>query len=562
MSQTLFIRLAELGEHLEQTTKRREKTTMLAAFLQDLSTEEIPAGVRLTVGQVFPEWDARTLNLSWKAVMSALDDLIDASPNLREQISAQAVDGGEFVRILLEQSRRQSPKTPPLMILDVFRTFQEIAEIVGRGARARKRVLFQTLMEHSTPVEAKYLTKVVSREMRHGVSEGIMVEGIAEAADVKSRQVRRANQLWGDLGEVALIALTEGASGLQKATIRLFRPVKPMLAQTAGSLTEAFERFEGQMALEYKLDGARVQIHRQGEEVRIYSRNLSDVTASLPDVVTEIATCRGPSDLIFEGEVIAVDPEGRPLPFQHLMRRFRRKHGIAALIKEIPAQLYLFDALYLAGRPLVDAPHHERWSALEEAAGELALVRRLVPKTVAEGEAFAEAAHRAGHEGVMAKKLSSAYTPGLRGRSWLKLKHVMSLDLVIVAADWGYGRRHGWLSNYHLAALDSESGEYLVIGKTFKGLTDAEFQAMTGQLLLLERSRYRSTVFVQPRVVVEVLFNEIQQSSQYRSGFALRFARIARLRDDKPPSQADTVQTIRQLFAEQFQYKGQPPAGG
>ena len=559
MSETPFVRLAELGEHLEQTTKRSEMTTMLAAFLQDLSAEEIPAGVRLTVGQVFPEWDARTLNLSWKAVMAALDELIDASPNVREQVSAQAVDGGEFVRILMEQSRIQSPKGPPLMILDVFRAFREIAETVGQGARARKEVLFQTLLERSTPVEGKYLTKVVSREMRHGVSEGLMVEGIAKAAGVKSRQVRRANQLWGDLGEVALVALTEGDDGLQKASIRLFRPLKPMLAQTVGNLAEAFEQFKGQVALEYKLDGARVQIHRQGAKVRIYSRNLSDVTASLPDVVDEIVTNKGPNEFILEGEVIAVDPKGRPLPFQHLMRRFRRKHGIAALIEEIPVQLYLFDALYVAGTPLVDAPYTERWSALEEAAGKLALVRCLVPGTLSEAETFAEAAHRAGHEGVMAKDLSSAYTPGLRGKFWLKLKHVMSLDLVVVAADWGYGRRHGWLSNYHLAALDRESGEYLIIGKTFKGLTDAEFQAMTRRLLLLERSRQRSTVFVQPQVVVEVLFNEIQQSSQYRSGIALRFARITRFRDDKPPSQADTLQTVRQLFAEQFQYKGRPP---
>jgi DNA ligase-1 len=205
---------------------------------------------------------------------------------------------------------------------------------------------------------------------------------------------------------------------------------------------------------------------------------------------------------------------------------------------------------------LVDTPYLDRWSALEKASGRLNLVRRLVPDTVKEGQAFAETAHSDGHEGVMAKDLNSTYNPGVRGKSWLKLKHTMSLDLVVVAADWGYGRRHGWLSNYHLAARDVETGKYRVVGKTFKGLTDAEFQAMTERLLALERSRQRNTVVVQPQVVVEVLFNEIQESSQYRSGLALRFARITRIRDDKSVSEADTLQTLRQLYDRQFQYKG------
>jgi DNA ligase-1 len=355
---------------------------------------------------------------------------------------------------------------------------------------------------------------------------------------------------------VALVALTEGEAGLQQATLRLFRPIKPMLAQTAQELAEPFERYEGRVALEYKLDGARVQIHRQGDEVRIYSRHLADVTASLPDVVAEVRGKLAATEAILEGEAVAVDARGRPLPFQHLMRRFRRKHDVEAVVKEIPVQLYLFDLLYAGGRSLIDNPAQERWTALERAAGGLALVERLVPATVAAGEAFAEAARRAGHEGVMAKHLDSAYNPGVRGKSWFKLKHVISLDLVVVAADWGYGRRHGWLSNYHLAVRDDDSGEYAVVGKTFKGLTDAEFQAMTERLLGLERSRQGSTVFVQPGVVVEVLFNEIQASSQYASGLALRFARISRIRDEKPPAEADTLQTLRQLYDQQFEYKG------
>jgi DNA ligase-1 len=556
MNDTTFVQLANLGELLEETKKRLEMTALLADFLRGLRPQEISAAVRLTIGRVFPEWDGRALNVSWKAMVAVVKELTDAPADVREQVSAQAVDGGEYVRLLLEQARCQSPKPPPLTILEVFHTFEGIAETMGRGSRARKESLLRDLLSRASPVEAKYLAKAIYGEMRHGVSEGLMLDGIAKAAGVKIGLVRRANQFWGDLGEVALVALTEGEIGLRGAAVRLFRPLKPMLAQTAENLSEAFERFGGQVALEYKLDGARVQLHRQGENVRIYSRNLADVTSSLPDVVKSIQDSQPDQEVILEGEAIAVDLQGRPLPFQHLMRRFRRKHAIATTVEEIPIRLYLFDVLYVNGEPLVDVPYQERWSALESVAGSMNLVPRIVPRTIEEGRNFAELAYQGGHEGVMAKDLSSAYTPGIRGQSWLKLKHVMSLDLVIVAADWGYGRRHGWLSNYHLAALDEETGEYLVVGKTFKGLTDAEFATMTGRLLNLELSRQGGTVLVHPDVVVEVLFNEIQHSSQYRSGLALRFARITRVREDKKATEADTLRGLRQLYEKQFQYKG------
>jgi len=560
-SPTPFARLAHLGEQLERETKRRNLAALLAAFLKDLAPDEVPPAVRLVIGQVFPEWDARALNVSWQTVMAVVDGLIDAPPRVREEVAAQAVDGGEAVRLLLERARREPPTPPPLTVMEVFHTFEEIAEMAGKGSRARKEALLRGLLTRATPVEAKVLVKVIYQEMRHGVSEGLMLDGIARAAGVKRGLVTRANQLWGDLGDVARVALTEGEAGLGKATVRLFRPIKPMLAQTAESMDEVFTAYGGHLALEYKLDGARVQIHRQGDQVRIYSRHLADVTESLPDVVAQVREGLAAEEAIVEGEAVAVSAQGRPLPFQDLMRRFRRKHAVAATVEEVPIQLHLFDLLYVNGRSLIDAPCQERWAALEQAAGGLNLVRRLLPQAVEEGAAFAEAAYREGHEGVMAKDLDSAYTPGVRGKSWLKLKHVVSLDLVVVAADWGYGRRHGWLSNYHLAAHDEATGlgrttEYPVVGKTFKGLTDAEFQAMTERLLGLERSRRGGTVFVRPEVVVEVLFNEVQASPQYKSGLALRFARIYRVREDKTADEADTMQTLRQLYERQFQRKG------
>jgi DNA ligase-1 len=556
MSDMPFARLAQLGEQLEHTTKRSELAALLAGFLQELTPQEIPPAVRLTIGQVFPEWDGRALNISWKAVMAAVDSLIDASETVRDDALAQAVDGGEAVRLLLEQARRRPPSLPPLSLLEVYHDLAEIAAAEGKGSRTRKETMLQKLLQRASAVEAKYLVKVIYQEMRHGVNEGLMLEGIARAAGIKLQLVQRANQFWGDLGEVALIACTEGQAGLGEATLRLFRPVKPMLAQTADNLDQAFERYQGRLALEYKLDGARVQIHRRGDQVRIYSRNLADVTGSLPDVVAQIQKSMQVQEAIVEGEAIAVDAEGHPLPFQHLMRRFRRKRAVEATVAEIPVQLHLFDALYVDDTALVDFPYRERWSALVRVTGGSHLVPQLIPETIDQGAAFAEAARRDGHEGVMIKDLDSTYSPGVRGGSWLKLKHTMSLDLVLVAADWGYGRRHGWLSNYHLAAMDTATGEYQVVGKTFKGLTDKEFQDMTARLLALERSRQGSTLFVQPQLVVEVLFNEIQESSQYRSGLALRFARITRLREDKSAAEADTLQTIRDLYERQFQYKG------
>jgi DNA ligase-1 len=562
MSATAFAQLAQLGEQLEATTKHTEMSDLLAGLLRSLAPDEIPPAVRMTIGQVFPEWDERTLNVSWKAVKSVVDDLHDASQANQNAVRGQAVDGGESIYLLLAEHRRQPPSPPPLGLLEVYQTFEQIAATVGRGSVARKEALLHELFGRASAVEAKYLAKIIYQDMRHGVSEGIMLDGVARAAGVKSQLVRRANQLWGDVGEVARVAMTQGEAGLKEATVRLFRPLKPMLARTANDMAQAFEQLDGHLALEYKLDGARVQIHRQGDQVRIYSRNLADVTGSLPDVASDVQARMSAREAILEGEAVAVDSQGRPLPFQHLMRRFRRKHAIASTLAEVPVQLYLFDALYVHGRSLVDEPYEARWEALVEAAGGLDLVPRLLPASPAEGAAFAQAAYRHGHEGVMAKALGSAYNPGLRGRAWLKLKHVLSLDLVIIAAEWGYGRRHGWLSNYHLAALDTESGEYRLVGKTFKGLTDTQFQEMTDRLLALERSRKENAVLVRPRVVVEVLFNEIQASQQYPAGLALRFARISRIRDDKPPSEADTLQTLQQLFEQQSRYKGQVPEEG
>jgi DNA ligase-1 len=365
MSEILFSKLARLGEQLEGTTKRLELAELLAEFIRTLAPPEIPPAVRLIIGQVFPESEGKALNLSWSAVMEVIDELTAPQPTVSSEIRSQAVDGGEAVRMLFERARLTPPQTPPPTLLEVFQTLEQIAETAGKGSRARKAVLLRGLLERSTPIEAKYLTKVILQEMRHGVNEGILLDGIARAAGIQVKHIRRANQLWGDIGEVALAAMAGGKQALQQASIRVFRPIKPMLAQTAEDLAAAFEAWPGRLALEYKLDGARVQIHVRGDRVCIYSRQLNEVTDSLPDVAAEILDKLSAREAVLEGEALAVDAQGRPLPFQHLMRRFQRKYDIAETIREVPVQLYLFDALYVDGRSLIDVPNRDRWRALK-----------------------------------------------------------------------------------------------------------------------------------------------------------------------------------------------------
>ena len=556
MVQTSFETLASLGERLEKTSSRLQMRDMIAQFLRELASDELQPGVRLLLGQVFPEWDERTLNLSWRAVLKAITDLTEASAGEWRDVFDQAVDAGEAVRLLLERMGRTTPLSPSLSILEVYATLETIAEARGKGSRKQKEQLLKSLLPRANPLEAKYLVKDILREMRHGVSEGILLDAIAEASGAKQQTVRRANMFLGDLGEVALLASQEGQEGLEHTRPLLFRPLKPMLAQPVQHLREAFEFHRGEVALEYKLDGARVQIHKDGPVVKIFTRNLSQVTASLPEVVDQVLDQTQADEAILEGEVIAIDRQGRPLPFQHLMRRFRRVHDVEKMAQQVPVQLHLFDLLYRDGDSLVDRPYEERRRILEQTRGTMVTAARNIPHTLAEGEEFAEQAYRDGHEGVMVKHLFSSYRPGVRGKSWFKVKHTLSLDVVIVAADWGYGRRHGWLSNYHLAVREEDSGAFLEVGKTFKGLTDVEFQLMTERLLALEAHRKGGTVYVEPRVMVEVLFNEIQASPQYESGFALRFARISRLREDKKPADADTLQTLTELFSKQFAHKG------
>lgn len=541
-----FLDFAIVCQELGQTQSRLQMAQAVGSFLGALEVGEAEIAARFMIGRAVAQGDEKRLQISGRAIWK-IAAAITGAEDQGEDIFTAAEDFGEAVEMVLRL--RPAEPEPSLTITEVDRTFREIAEIEGRRARARKLETLQGLFARASNLEAKFIAKILVREMRHGVSEGILLEAIAKMANRPVAEVRRINMLEGDLGRVVRI-VREGSAPARGT--QAIKPLRPMLAQPAADIPEAYAMIGSEIAFEHKLDGARVQIHHAGGETRIFSRRMNEITPSLPEI-TELAARLGSRAAIFDGEVIAVDSDGRPQAFQELMRRFGRVREIEKLRAEQPVRLYLFDILGLDGELLIDRPYAERIAALGEVAAgaSLELVRRIERPNLLEAEKFFTDAIADGFEGVVAKSLASAYTPGARGRGWVKIKHAKTLDLVIVAAEWGYGRRHGWLSNYHLAARNESTGRMSEVGKTFKGLTDAEFEAMTERLLALKTEEAHGVVTVRPEVVVEVAYNDIQRSPQYEAGMTLRFARIIRIRDDKPAAEADTIATIAREFERQ-----------
>jgi DNA ligase-1 len=543
-------------------------------FLAQLDVDEAEIAARFMVGRALAQGEEKRLQVSGRAVWRIVAAMTGGEDQ-GEEIFAVATDFGEAIEILLKL-RVQEPE-PTLTIAGVNQRLAELAMIEGRNSRRRKLEALRDLFACAPALEGKYLTKVLIHEMRHGMSEGLMMEAVARMAGRSSAEVRRAHMLEGDLGRVvralrspapitgsistAAATRTDAVTGAETGGGAMpsvaapetgaMRPLRPMLAAPAPDVAEAFRILGGPVALEHKLDGARVQIHRAAGAVRIFSRRLNEITPSLPEVLEAAGRIDAPQ-VILDGEVIAVNSAGHPLAFQEVMRRFGRVRDIERLRVEQPIRLFVFDLMALDGHLMIDLPYEERYAALTKLASSagLQLANRILPVSTLEGQQFYARTIAAGYEGVVAKALASTYTPGVRGRGWLKIKHARTL--VIVAADWGYGRRHGWLSNYHLAARDEATGEFVEVGKTFKGLTDADFQEMTDRLNALKTAEARGTVLVRPEVVVEVAYSDIQRSPQYAGGMALRFARIVGVRSDKSVAEADTIEAVAAAFDRQM----------
>ena len=554
-----FQELSNLLEQLSHITKRTLMTDMVADFLKKLKEDEVEPAVSMMLGRPFPKWDRRTLDISWTTISDTVKRLSRTDWKEFSVAFRETGDIGSAIQAVFEKNKIRRQITlfeSSLTILEVRRLLEAIAAATGHGSRERKERLTESLFSRATPVEAKYITKIMIGEMRTGFHEGLMEIAVSKAFSVPLKTVQKAAMLVGDIGEVAAICKKEGVEGLSKVSLKLFRPIKPMLAQMAENTEEALKEHDGKTAFEYKLDGARIQIHKSNGDVRIFSRRLSDVTKSLPEVVEIVRREVRSKRAILEGEVIALGRDGNPLPFQHLMRRFRRVYDVQKMTEEIPVKLYLFDAIYVDGDSLIDAPYVERRKRLQEIAGNIPLTRQIVTGDPQKAEEFLKEAVDEGHEGLMAKRLDGPYTPGVRGKHWFKIKETLEpLDLVIVAAEYGYGRRHKWLSDYHLAARDGETGEFVRLGKTFKGLTDEEMERMTERLKKIAVENKGHLVVVKPEIVVEVAYNEIQESPRYKCGMALRFARITRIREDKGPEEADTIQRVREIYERQFEKK-------
>src|SRR5258705_6043285 len=448
---------------------------------------------------------------------------------------------------------------PRLTLVQVDEALARFAQVKGEGSAAERERLLAELFAGATAPEQDFLARLLLGELRQGALEGIMLDAIAKAANLRPGRVRTAAMRAGGLPVVAKAALTEGEAGLARFALRVFQPVQPMLAQASEDVADAIERL-GRAAFEWKLDGARVQAHKSGDEIRVYTRSLNEVTAAVPEVV---AVLRGAAarELIADGETIALRPDGTPHPFQETMRRFGRKLDVESLRATHPLSVYFFDCLFAEGEDLTARPARERHEALSRALPASVIVPRLVTEDRDAAQAFYDAALARGHEGVMAKALDAPYEAGSRGAGWLKVKKAHTLDLAVIAAEWGSGRRKGWLSNLHLGARDPATGDFVMLGKTFKGMTDKMLAWQTERLLSLETSRDGHVVHVRPELVAEIAFNEIQASPHYPGGFALRFARVKRYREDKSARDADTIETVRALYQGQLHRRAGESSG-
>ncbi len=505
------MRLAQLvdtSRRIANTTKRLEKADLLTALLRQLHPDEIEIAVAFLSGAT----RQGRIGIGYAA--------------LRDAATSPA-------------------ENPSLELLEVDRTLDELAAVQGPGSERRRRELLNIFLTRATRDEQQFLTGLLLGEIRQGALEGIMLDALARASGIPASRIRRAAMLAGGAAAIARPILVEGESGLAQFNIQLFRPVQPMLAQTAEDVNDAIAEL-GEAALEYKFDGARVQAHKSGDEVVVFSRGSNDVSAAVPELVQAVRALPA-RDLILDGEVLSLDPEGRPQPFQVSMRRFGRKLDVDRMLAELPMTPFWFDLVYLNGGSLVDEPQASRFAELAQLVPSEALVPNLVTAERDRAEDFLHQALDHGHEGIMAKSRTAGYAAGARGQSWLKIKKARTLDLVILAAEWGNGRRQGWLSNLHLGARDTHKGGFAMLGKTFKGLTDEMLAWQTQELLKLEIARDSYTVYVEPKIVVEIAFNEIQVSARYESGLALRFARVKRYRPDKSASDSDTFETVQKL---------------
>ncbi|QGN50703.1 ATP-dependent DNA ligase [Micromonospora sp. WMMD558] len=520
-----FLDLAATSAAVAATSGRRAKVELLADALRRLEPGEVAAGSGYLAGEL----RQRQTGVGW----ASLRDLPAPAD------------------------------TPTLTVAAVDAAIEDISSVRGAGSQARRRALLHGLYASATADEQRLLTGLFSGELRQGAQAGLLADAVARAAEVPVAAVRRALLLAGDLRAVAVAALDGGAAALAAFGLQVGRPLAPMLAQSAPSVDEALLATGVPAVVDVKLDGIRIQVHRSGQDIAVFTRSLDDITVRVPEVVAAVRALPA-RELVLDGEAIGLDAAGRPLPFQETSSRAARRTtpsttggspvapavlAAAGTTGQTVLTPYFFDLLHLDGEDLIDRPGRERWAALAAAIDPQLLVGRVeVDGPAAAGAAFA-AAVDAGQEGVVVKSPDAPYDAGRRGAAWVKVKPRHTLDLVVLAVEWGSGRRQGWLSNLHLGARDPRTGEFVMLGKTFKGLTDELLRWQTGRFLDLAVEKGDWVVRVRPEQVVEIAFDGVQSSSRYPGGMALRFARVVRYRDDKTAAEADTIDAVRAIHA-------------
>jgi ATP-dependent DNA ligase I len=502
----LLAEIALVSAAVRAASARLAKIDLLAGALREAGPLEVP----IAVGYLSGELPQRQIGVGWAA--------------LRDGFTPAA--------------------TPELTLPEVDAAFSAIGAVAGKGSAAARRALVGELFGRATRTEQQFLAGLLSGELRQGALEGVMTDAVARAASVPPADVRRAMMLRGSLGTVAAAALAGGREALRAFGLEVGRPVRPMLASSATSITEALAKIGADQpaAVEWKLDGIRIQAHLGDGEVRLFTRTLDDITGRLPEVVAALAALPV-ATAVLDGELIALREDGTPLAFQDTSARAASADGQDGP----PLSVFVFDALHLDGADLIDLPDAQRHAGLARAVPPELVMPRLVTSSADEATAFFNDALARGHEGVVVKSLQTPYTAGRRGAGWIKVKPRHTLDLVVLAVEWGHGRRRGWLSNLHLGARDPDSGGFVMLGKTFKGLTDELLAWQTQRLLALEERRDSYTVYVRPELVAEIAFDGVQRSPRYPGGLALRFARVLRYREDKTAAEADTIDTVRAL---------------
>lgn len=542
----LFSEFSEICERLEKISGRLDTIEVIASHLPSLGDDELPVFVRFLMGRVFPDWSQEKIGIGPNLVFESVAYVAGTDKGrVISEINRQG-DVGLAVEGILSKKEQTSFFTEDLDLSGVYSDFRYLASIEGSRSQKEKLKVIRKLFANTGPLEGKYLSRLILGELRIGIGEGNIREAIASASGVPAEAVEHAYQAANDLGEIALIARS-GEESLRKVRIEVFRPVKMMLAKQ-GSIAGMVED-QGEIAAEYKYDGTRFQFHKSGDKCRIYSRKLEEVTSAIPDVA-EMLLGSTPADVILDGEVIAITDDGRPMPFQYVLRRFRRKHDLASHIEDIRLVPNIFDILYLDGETLIDRSFSERRGILEENVSSF-VAPQIISGDIDVIESFYREALDAGHEGIMIKSLKSAYTPGQRVRQWIKIKpSVDTMDLAVIGAEWGEGKRAHLFGSFILACRN-DSGVLIRLSKVATGFSDEALAAVYDLLRDKVISESGNTVRFEPEVVFEIGYAEIQKSTNYEAGYALRFPRFIRFRDDKGIDEIETLASIEDRFRAQ-----------